>query len=102
MTTEPKTPNIAATMTYPNRRSTTQRRRMACPRSLYQLEEYMRYGAAREGLPWQLDVAFLHRHYGRGVRTFLNQQLVGSIFVPVTGRIGAWRGDADQVRKHPR
>ena len=25
------------------------------------------------------------------------QQLVASIFVPITGRIGVWRGDADQV-----
>ena len=31
------------------------------------------------------------------VHLFKNQQLVASIFVPITGRIGVWRGDADQV-----
>ena len=40
------------------------------PPSLYRLEEYMRYRAARAGLPWQLDVAFLHRYYEEGARTF--------------------------------
>lgn len=31
------------------------------------------------------------------VHLFRNQQLAASIFVPITGRIGVWRGDADQV-----
>lgn len=45
------------------------------PPALYQLEEYMRYRATREGLPWQLNVDFLHRYYEAGIRTFFGVAL---------------------------
>jgi hypothetical protein len=76
MNTNPLVPKIASTTTHSRKRPAAQRRTAnTYPPSLYQLEEYMRYRAASEGVPWQLDIAFLYRCYDVGVRTFFGVTL---------------------------